>query len=182
MKIVFVFILVRDHIPLKEGLRQTNVSVSAKFPDEIPDHIPLQEGLFQCTIFGVIWGRQAVAGIRMVIEAVKRDIGSDPVSRFTASFPLLRCLLSVASLPFRCYEGSDPMCHRAKRGWHIGSDPCRFLSLPAASCRSLPLPAAPCRSLPLPAAPCRSLPLPVTSCRFLVATQGALSCSVRHGV
>ena len=84
----------------------------------------------------------------MVIEAVKRDIGSDPVSRFTASFPLLR-LLSVALPPFRCYEGSDPL-------------------LPA-SLRSV-------------AHWVRPLPLPVASCRFLVATQGALSCSVRHGV
>jgi len=136
---------VRDHIPLKEGLRQTNVSVSAKFPDEIPDHIPLQEGLFQCTIFGVIWGRLAVAEIGMVIEAVKRDIGSDPVSRFAASFPLLR-FLSVALPPFRRYEGSDPMLPASLRSvahW------VRPLPLPAASCCSLLLPVAPCRFLSL---------------------------------
>ena len=109
-----------------------------------------KKDFFQCTIFGVIRGRLAVAGIGMVIEAVKRDIGSDPVSRSAASFPLL-CCLSVASLPpFRCFtsfpllrllsvatRGQTPCCQPRFARWHIGSDPCRFLLLPAASCRFL---------------------------------------------
>ncbi len=118
-------------------------------------------------------GRLAVAGIGMVIEAVKRDIGSDPVSRFAASFPLLRCLsvaslppfrcftsfpllrlLSVASLPFRCYEGSDPLLPASLRSV-------------AHWVRPLPLPAAPCCFLSLLAAPCCFLSLPVAPCRFL---------------
>ena len=92
-----------------------------------------KKDFFQCTIFGVIRGRLAVAGIGMVIEAVKRDIGSDPVSRFAASFPLLR-LLSVAT------RGQTPCCQPRFARWHIGSDPCRFLSFPVASCRFLSLP------------------------------------------
>ena len=162
---VLTICAVRDHIPLKEGLRLSVKMRIVSGNTIVRDHIPLQEGLFQCTIFGVIRGRLAVAGIGMVIEAVKRDIGSDPVSRFAASFPLLRCLSVASPPPFRCFtsfpllrhlsvvtRGQTPCCQPRFARWHIGSDPCRSLLLPAASCR------------------------------LLVATQGALSCSVRHGV